>query len=261
VPFSTWDTLAGWQPAAAAKARPDSAVGDLGEEPAPGVAGGIAVQMLRESFPQWRIFWQFSTWKALQMRGYFARSNRGPGGDVAVFVRESSGIRVVEPRHEERPPWWHAVALVIAEVEGVDGLLRFASAHLAPISPSLREIEAEAFGLLCEHPGPLIAGGDWNAVPAGDAIPDIEGIHPGKARRKQDDRAARALAEYMTDVGAHVRDTVPTVGHTRNDKLAYRCDRVYTTLPLESITGFEVIRDMDPDSDHRPVVARFRLGT
>jgi endonuclease/exonuclease/phosphatase family metal-dependent hydrolase len=186
---------------------------------------------------------------------YFARSNRGPGGDLAVFVRESSGIRVVELRHEERPPWWHGVALVIAEAEGAGGPLRFAAAHLAPSSPSLRQIEAEAFGVLCEQPGPLIAGGDWNAVPVGDVPPDIDGIRPGKARRKQDDRAALALAEYMTDAGAHVRNTIPTVGHTRNGKLAYRCDRVYTTLPPESITSFEVMRDLDPDSDHRPVVA------
>jgi endonuclease/exonuclease/phosphatase family metal-dependent hydrolase len=100
----------------------------------------------------------------LQMRGYMARSNRGPGGDLAVFVRESSGVHVIELRHEQRPPWWHGVALVIAEVEGY-GLLRLASTHLAPSAPTLRVIEAEAFGLLCDQATPLIAGGDWNAVP------------------------------------------------------------------------------------------------
>lgn len=198
--------------------------------------------------------------KALGMRGYFARSNRGPGGDLAVFVRASSGIRVVEPRHEETPLWWHGVALVIAEVDGF-GLLRFASGHLAPSSPAQREIEAEAFGMLCEQPHPIVAGGDWNAVPVGSAPPATEGIHAGKARRKQDDRAARALAEYMTDIGTYLGSTVPTVGHTRGGKLAYRCDRLYTTLPPETITGFDVIRDMDADADHRPVIGEFTLGT
>jgi endonuclease/exonuclease/phosphatase family metal-dependent hydrolase len=198
--------------------------------------------------------------RGLGMRGYLARSNRGPGGDLAVFVRESSGIRVTEARHEERPPWWHGVALVAAEVKGF-GVLRFASAHLAPSAPSLRLIEAEAFGLLCEQAAPLIAGGDWNAVPAGGPAPDVRGVHPGKARRKQDDRAAAALAEYMTDVAACLGNTAPTVGHARGDKLAYQCDRVYTTLPDAAVTSFDVIHEQEPDSDHRPVVARFTLGS
>lgn len=51
---------------------------------------------------------------ALQMRGFVARSNRGPGGDVAVFIREASGIRLAEQRHEEQPqPYRHAVAHVV----------------------------------------------------------------------------------------------------------------------------------------------------
>jgi endonuclease/exonuclease/phosphatase family metal-dependent hydrolase len=197
--------------------------------------------------------------RELQMRGYMARSNRGPGGDLAVFVRESSRIHVIELRHEQSPPWWHGVALVIAGVEGY-GLLRLASAHLAPSAPTLRVIEAEAFGLLCEQATPLIAGGDWNAVPVADPVPDVAGIHPAKSRRKLDQRAAEALAEYMTDVAGHLGDTTPTVGHRRADKLGYRCDRVYTTLPAESITGFEVIVEDEPESDHRPVVARLGLG-
>lgn len=101
--------------------------------------------------------------ETLGMRGFFARSNRGPGGDVAVFIRESAGIRFIEPRHEEQPqPYWHAVAHIITEVDGF-GLLRLASAHLAPASPNQRTSEAESFQLLAEKDamGPLVIGGDW----------------------------------------------------------------------------------------------------
>lgn len=64
----------------------------------------------------------------------------------------------------------------------------------------------------------------------------------------------------MTDVGACLGDATATVGHRRADKLAYRCDRVYTTLPRRAITGFEVICEDNPESDHRPATARFQLS-
>jgi endonuclease/exonuclease/phosphatase family metal-dependent hydrolase len=199
--------------------------------------------------------------RELGMRGFFARSNRGPGMDLAVFVRESAGIRVVEPRHEERPvPYWHGVAHVITEVDGF-GPLRLVSAHLAPASPTQRLIEAESFALIAEPPQPLIAGGDWNAFTPGTPEPDTGGIHPGKVRRKHDTRAAEALEEYMTDVAAYLGITTPTVGHRRSDRLAYQPDRLYTTLPDESITGLTVIHEDDPEADHRPVVGTFTVGS
>jgi endonuclease/exonuclease/phosphatase family metal-dependent hydrolase len=194
--------------------------------------------------------------RELGMRGFLARSSHH-GCDLAVLVRESAGIRVTGYT-EEGPPYWHAVAVLAVQVQGF-GALRLASAHLAPSAPSLRLAEAEAFALIAEK-GAVIAGGDWNAVPLGDPAPDTDGIDPGKARRKLDSRAAGALAEHLTDVAAHLGDTTPTVGHTRNDKLAYRCDRVYTTLPAAAITGYRVIHEDVPESDHRPVVATFALN-
>jgi endonuclease/exonuclease/phosphatase family metal-dependent hydrolase len=197
----------------------------------------------------------------LGMRGFFARSNRGPGGDVAVFIRESAGIRFIEPRHEECPvPYWHAVAHIIAEVHGF-GRLRLASAHPAPSSPTQRLIEAEAIALLAEKDdlGPLVIGGDWNAFPLGSPVPDTTGMRPGKVRRKKDTRAAEALEEYITDVGRHLGVRTPAVGHRRSDTLEYQAGRVYTTLPDEAVTGFEVIHEEDPGSDRRPGVARFSL--
>jgi endonuclease/exonuclease/phosphatase family metal-dependent hydrolase len=155
--------------------------------------------------------------RLLGMRGFMAHSARHPGGDIGVFIRESSGIRPVETRHEEKAPYWHGVACLHAEVDGF-GPIRFASAHLAPSSPTLRAIEAEALQLLLEKPVPIVIGGDFNAVPANDPVPGITGVHPGKARRKLDKRAAFALAEYMTDIAEHLGSTAPTVGH-RGDKL------------------------------------------
>jgi endonuclease/exonuclease/phosphatase family metal-dependent hydrolase len=198
--------------------------------------------------------------EALGMRGFFARSNRGPGGDVAVFIDESQ-FRFTEARHEEQPvPYWHAVAHVIVQVEGF-GLLRLASAHLAPSCPDQRLIEADAMQLLAEKDelGPLILGGDFNAFPVGYPVPDVTGQHPAKVRKKSDTRAAQSLEDFMTDVGRHLGNTTPTVGHRRSDTLAYPADRLYSTLPPESFTRFEVIHEDKPDSDHLAVVGEFTL--
>ncbi len=196
----------------------------------------------------------------LGMTGAVARSARHPGGDLAVLVRETAGLTVTGTRHEEQPPYWHGVAVVHAKAAGF-GPVRFASTHLSPAAPDQRAIEAQAFALIAEKEqlGPLIAGGDWNAVPVSGAISGTEGVHPGKLRRKLDRRAAEALAEYMTDMGAFVKDTTPTVGHRRFGKLAYPCDRIYVTLGHESISGFKVIHEPEPESDHRPVVGQFTL--
>ncbi len=199
--------------------------------------------------------------QALGMRGFIARSNRGRGCDLAVFVRDCPDVRVTGHRHEEQPPYGHGVALVTAEIGG-SGPVRLASAHLAPSAPSQRAGAAAAFALLAGKPGPgpVCGGGDWNAFPSGSPVPDTIGLHPGKVRRKADTRAAQALEEYMTDVAMHLGDTAPTVGHRRSDRLAYRCDRIYTTLPDPAVTGYRVLCEAEPQSDHRPVLATFTIG-
>jgi hypothetical protein len=129
---------------------------------------------------------------------------------------------------------------------------------LAPSSPTIRLAEGEALALLAKD-GLVIAGGDWNAVPATDPEPDRDGVDPGHARRKLDRAAALAIEEGgFADVGTYLCDLSPTVG--RGSGLYYRCDRVYTTLPAEAITGHEVMAMDDADSDHYPAVARFNLA-
>jgi endonuclease/exonuclease/phosphatase family metal-dependent hydrolase len=195
--------------------------------------------------------------RMLGMRGFLAKSGHH-GCDLAIFIRESTGITVSAQRHEEGPPYWHAVA----RVEVVIGDLPYSliSAHLAPSSPALRRIEAEAFALIARE-GTLIAGGDWNAVPADDPDPPAaDGASAGRAGRKLDRSAAQAIEEAgLTDVAAHLGNLDPTVGHSSG--LSYRCDRIYTSLPTAAITGYRVIGEDRPKSDHRPVVATFGLDT
>jgi hypothetical protein len=192
--------------------------------------------------------------RALGMRGFLARSNHH-GCDLAVFVRESAGIAVHAERHEEGPPYWHAVARVEVVVD--DWAINLVSAHLAPSSPSLRLIEAEAFALIAKD-GFAIAGGGWNALPTTDPVPPIDGIPAERGRSKLDRSAAQALEETgLIDVAAQLGDLSPTVAHTSG--LRYRCDRIYTNLSPAAIAGYQVIAEDKPRSDHRPVVGTFVL--
>jgi endonuclease/exonuclease/phosphatase family metal-dependent hydrolase len=134
------------------------------------------------------------------------------------------------------------------------------SAHLAPSSPAHRLVEAEALALIAKD-NRVIAGGDWNAVPAADPDPPLDGVDARHARRKLDRSAAQAIeGAGFTDVAAHLGDRTPTVGHVGPDRLAYRSDRIYTTLPPAAITGCQVVTEDEPASDHRPVIATFRLA-
>lgn len=190
----------------------------------------------------------------LGMRGFLSRSNHH-GCHLAIFIRESAGLRVLEQRHECGQEFWHGVACVVVQAGGFPVPVQLASCHLAPSSPQRRLAEAESFALVAER-GPLILGGDFNALPAGG--PGPAGPVRGKHRRKLDRRAAQALEETgLLDAGAHLGDSTPTVGHA--SALPYRCDRVYTSLPPQAVTGFEVITTADGESDHRPVIAEFDL--
>lgn len=190
------------------------------------------------------------------MRGFLVPSHHG--FPVGVFIRESAGLQVVRTRHEQRRPYWHSVACLVTEAGGF-GRLVLASAHLAPSSPTTRLAEAEAFKLIAET-GPLIAAGDWNAIPASDPEPRRTGKDPEHERRKCDRGPALALeGAGLTDIAARRGDLTPTVGHSAEDRLAYRCDRFYAGLPDGAVTGYRVITDADDCSDHRPVTVTVDL--
>lgn len=193
----------------------------------------------------------------LGMTGFLAESAHH-GCHLAVFVRESAGLRVIEPRHERGHPYWHAVARVLVRAEGLPEPLHLASLHFAPSSPVIRLAEAEAFELIAQA-GPLIAMGDINAMPLHDPDPPPSTRHRGHVQRKLDRSAAQALEDNgLLDVGALCADPTPTVGHEPGG-LKYRCDRCYTNLPPGAIISHQVITCADPDSDHDPVVCVFDL--
>lgn len=191
----------------------------------------------------------------LQMRGFLSPSPHG-GHHLGLFIREDAGLRVTGQRHEHGHPYWHGAARVLVEAAGFPQPLHLASVHLAPSSPEIRLAEAEAFTMIAKGV-PVIAGGDWNALPVGD--PGPPGPVEGRSRRKLDRRAAEAMEEAgFADAGALRGNLTPTVGH--QSELAYRCDRVYTTLPAETVTGYEVITTADAESDHRMVAVEFDLS-
>jgi endonuclease/exonuclease/phosphatase family metal-dependent hydrolase len=194
----------------------------------------------------------------LGMRGFLAESAHH-GCHLAVLVRESDRLQVIEPRHERGHPYWHAVARVVTRAEGLAEPLHLASFHFAPSSPAIRLAEAEAFDLIARD-GPLIAIGDANSVPLHDPDPPLSTRDPGHVRRKLDRRAAQAMADNgLLDVGALCADPTPTVGHEPGG-LKYRCERCYTNLPPEAIISHQVITCADLDSDHHPVVCVFDLA-
>jgi endonuclease/exonuclease/phosphatase family metal-dependent hydrolase len=198
----------------------------------------------------------FHAEQILGLRGFLVPSSHH-GCDLAVFVRESAGLRVMAERHEQGHPYWHAVARLVVATPWPGSSLHLVSAHLAPSSPAIRLAEAEALALIAKD-GLMIAGGDWNALSATDPEPSLDGIDPRHARRSLDRSAACALEEAgFIDVAAHLGDLRPTVGHAGG--LHCRCDRVYTTLPAETIVSYQVVTEYEPASDHRPVVATFDL--
>jgi endonuclease/exonuclease/phosphatase family metal-dependent hydrolase len=191
--------------------------------------------------------------RALDMSGTLLQSN-SDGCHLGLFVNPSV-VGFLEERHRTHT-FHHGVLCVRTRIHG--RLIDLAVAHFAPSSPRLRETEAELFKLVIDS-SPVIAMGDWNAAASEEAP-----LHPSHCptrtdRRKLDTRAAEALDENgLTDVGAYLGDLTPTVGHTGENLLAYRCDRILTNLPTRTFTGHRVHRL--GRSDHLPVEATFDLA-
>ena len=121
----------------------------------------------------------FTAERILGMRGFGVPSSHH-GCDLAVFVRESAGLRVIAERHEQGRPYWHAVAGVVVATPWPGSSLHLVSTHLAP-SPSIRLSEAETLALMAKD-GWVIAGGDWHALSATDPEPPLDGIDRAEAR-------------------------------------------------------------------------------
>ncbi|MDF5756573.1 endonuclease/exonuclease/phosphatase family protein [Spongiactinospora sp. TRM90649] len=176
---------------------------------------------------------------------------------LAILVRERPGLEVAGTHHDQAVPWWHAQAVVKLSVIGRDRPVYFMNIHGAPGSTVIREAEAETF-FLYRHRD-TISVGDFNAAAVGEIPRVASGADPAQVRRKGNQRAAEAVKEAgFIDVAAVWGDRTPTVGH--RDGVAYRADRICTTLPDSTVTGYHVVEEEgEPKSDHRPVVATFSL--
>ncbi len=189
------------------------------------------------------------------MRGFLAPPNHH-GCHIALFVRESAGIHVTGWHADRAAPYWHALARLITEVDGCPRPLHVVGAHLAPSSPAIRLAEAETFSLLTGPGHDVIALGDWNAIPATGPDPALDGASRVTARRKLDRRAAQAIEDAgFTDAGAQAGNRMPTAEFAGPDRLAYACDRIYTTLPPEAVLAYRVIGGSEPDPGHEDVAA------
>ncbi|RKS79702.1 hypothetical protein BZB76_1177 [Actinomadura pelletieri DSM 43383] len=177
--------------------------------------------------------------------------------DLAVFVRESDDIAVAGTEHLLGPPWVHGLTNVTLQVGGRPEPLHFLVGHSAPSSPTTRLAEAE-MATVHRHLDAIYVA-DFNAAAIGEEPGDTVALSH-KAAQKFDTRPAEELvAAGFRDVGADWGDSTPTVGYTGRG-VAYRCDRIHTTLPSEGITGYGVVLEGDGLSDHRAVWAEFTVG-
>ncbi|GAA4241925.1 hypothetical protein GCM10022254_72740 [Actinomadura meridiana] len=178
--------------------------------------------------------------------------------DLAVFVRENDDLTVERTEHLHGPPWVHGLTNTRLRVAGRPRPLHFLVGHSAPSSPATRLAEAE-MATVHRHLDAIYVA-DFNAVAINDA-PDTTGLDPYKVAKKLDTLPAGELAAAgFHDVGAHWGDPTPTVGHG-DHKIAYRADRIHTTVPDEWITGYGVECGADDLSDHRPAWAEFTIPT
>lgn len=179
------------------------------------------------------------------------------GCDLAAFVRVGDHLTVDDVTYLTGPPFVHGLANVTLRIKGHPRPVQFLVGHSAPSAPTARLAEAEMITVHRKQDAIYVA--DCNAISLTDDL-EVSGIDPVKAG-KLDTRPAQALAAAgLLDVGALLGDRTPTVGHHREDSLAFRCDRIHTNLPAAWITGYGVETGGDHLSDHRPVWAEITFG-
>ncbi|TDD59069.1 endonuclease/exonuclease/phosphatase family protein [Actinomadura rubrisoli] len=178
------------------------------------------------------------------------------GCDLAAFVRQNDHLTVEDVTHLNGPPFVHGLTNIKLAIDGHPRPVHFLVGHSAPSSPGARLLEAET--VTVHRDLDVIYVADFNAA-AIDDNPDTTGLDPYKTAKKLITAPAQELAAAgFGDIGHIWGDRTPTVGHG-TDKLAYRCDRILTTLPAAWITGYGVETGADHLSDHRAVWAELTL--
>ncbi|MFC4054084.1 hypothetical protein ACFOY4_30700 [Actinomadura syzygii] len=186
------------------------------------------------------------------------------GCNLATLIRRGDKISVGDRdvTHLTGPPFAHGLTHVTLTIAGHPRPVHVLVGHCAPSSATIRLAEAET--ATAHRHDDLIYLADFNAA-AVDDDPDTTGIDNATAGSKLDKRPAETLAAAgFHDVGHIVGDPTPTTGHRAPNQddgaLALRSDRIYTTLPTKTITGYGVELGGDALSDHRIVWAEFTLG-
>ncbi|MGH8966891.1 MAG: hypothetical protein ACRDXB_16390 [Actinomycetes bacterium] len=198
----------------------------------------------------------------LGMSWWFVGPSPFYGCDLAAFVRTGDHLLVEKATHLPGAPFVHGLIDVKLRIAGHPRPVHFLVGHSAPSSPGVRLLEAQM--VTVQRRLDVIYGADFNAAALGET-PDTTGLDPYKVAKKLDTRPAEELAAAgFHDVGHTRGDRTPTVGHGTpgdgGDNLAYRCDRILTTLPTACITGYGVELGGDDLSDHRAVWAEFTIG-
>jgi hypothetical protein len=103
--------------------------------------------------------------RRLRMQPLWVRAPRHDC-NLVVFVR-TDRLHVIEERHEQGHPWWHAQARVVVAVDELDKPLWLVAAHFAPFNPDIRLAEARATVELADRL--TILGGDFNDGSRGQA--------------------------------------------------------------------------------------------
>lgn len=195
--------------------------------------------------------------RRLGMTPHLARADRH-GCHLVIWTRPDR-IRVRSTAHQERHPFWHALAVVEADIDGVDSPggdpVWLVGVHLAPFGPDLRPMEARALSEFA--PKLALLGGDFNDEGVGDPLTVWP---PGYKQVRHEHLPGGTAAQILhrcefLDVATAVHpdpDTrQPTAGFPDS---ALRCDRLYVSKPTARLLrpACYGVLPYDPDtSDHR----------
>lgn len=191
---------------------------------------------------------------ALGMQPYLAHAPRHDC-HVTIWINPDH-VHHRQTIHQERPPYWHALAAITADIDGFDEPVTILGAHLAPFDPAWRIGEAMTLTEFC----------DRYALLAGDlqdpGIDEDDTIWNHAPKRKQV-RHARHLGQTSAtvlhdqgwiDIGAAQRQDPTTRPRTAGfPHHPVRCDKILLSEALADrceIADYQVGPHNPTQSDH-----------
>lgn len=206
------------------------------------------------------------------MRGFLAIAPH-TGQHVAIFIREPLKPLAFTA---DVVHFHHALASLKVAMPDSTATLTLMSAHLCPIGPTVRRLEASYLAVQAAPDTFTLLTGDFNSASPHDPEPEGFEALPAhhRARYLSDDLRsadrsvlAQLEAAGWIDVGftlgAARQPTVPTAGFAGTEFASMRCDYVLASPALAAhASSYGVIRTPATDmaSDHYPVLATFSLS-